>query len=271
MKKITLVLLLFSLAATAQKLPNIQQGSLYAPANIKIDGKTTEWNNQFQAYNHATDIFYTISNDNDNLYLVVHATDPDVLTKITNCGVVFRVNASGKKSDENAASVTFPIFELQYHNKPYIRFTIMGQLASQRKAAALNPDSVSRVSNKKLHSNEKFIRTSGIPGIDTLLSIYSSEGIKVSEAFDNTMAYTYELAIPLKHLKLSTVNPTKFAYHILLPGINVDRDFGITATKNANGVFVVSLAAGAEAPKGDHLPAVTSTTDFWGEYMLVKK
>ena len=45
--------ILFVLSANAQKLPNTQETSLRAPANLKVDGKPTEWNNQFQAYNKA--------------------------------------------------------------------------------------------------------------------------------------------------------------------------------------------------------------------------
>ncbi len=40
-----------------RKLPNVQQVSLRAPANINIDGKTTEWNNRFQAYNDTTHVY----------------------------------------------------------------------------------------------------------------------------------------------------------------------------------------------------------------------
>lgn len=53
----------------AQKLPGVQTSSLWAPENLKIDGKTTEWNGTFQAYNKAADIFYTISNDDKNIGL----------------------------------------------------------------------------------------------------------------------------------------------------------------------------------------------------------
>src|SRR5471030_539366 len=52
----------------AKKLPDIQPTDLYAPSNIKIDGKTTEWEDKFQAYNRATDVFYTVANDNNNFY-----------------------------------------------------------------------------------------------------------------------------------------------------------------------------------------------------------
>ena len=66
-----IMLSLTTLAAHPQKLPNLQTTSLRAPASIKIDGKTTEWNNRFQAYNKATEVSYTIANDKDKLYLVI--------------------------------------------------------------------------------------------------------------------------------------------------------------------------------------------------------
>src|ERR1700761_303273 len=97
--------------ASAQKLPNVQTASLRAPANMKIDGKATEWNNQFQAYNHATDIFYTISNDDSKLYLTVRATDKQVMNKILRGGVTFTVQPSGKKTDKDGISITYPLFD----------------------------------------------------------------------------------------------------------------------------------------------------------------
>ena len=60
-------LLLFTLVTTAQfglaqSLPNTQIKYLDIPSSIKIDGKANEWNNQFQAFNHNTNIFYSIAN-----------------------------------------------------------------------------------------------------------------------------------------------------------------------------------------------------------------
>jgi hypothetical protein len=253
----------------AQKLPAVQTESVRAPEHIKIDGKTTEWNDKFKAYNHATDIFYTIANDDENLYLIVHASDPDVLTKITNRGLVFSITSPEKKNDGNLVSITYPVFELAYGNKPFIQFTNAGMLRTQRVAMEQNPDSVSKVANKKLHDNEKFLRTSGIEGVDTLLSIYNRDGIKTAEAFDSHMFYTYELSVPLKYIP--TGKAPKFAYHIILPGVDIDRDFAPKITKGANGSLSMTSAPGAVAIQGSHLPIVTATTDFWGDYTLAKK
>jgi len=264
--------LIIPIVGNAQKLPNVQLNNLRAPINIKIDGKATEWNDNFQAYNHATDIYYTICNDDNNLYLVVHAKNPDVLTKITNRGVILVINPSAGKIDKDAISIAYPIFELQYGNKPYIRFSnASGLTYAQRVAMEANPDSMLSVANKKLHDNEKYIRTSGMSSVDTLLSIYNNKGIVAREGFDKGMIYTYELAVPLKDLKLSLASPIKFAYHIVLQGLDVDKDFGIKETKMADGSSVISFAQGAATIKDDNMPAVISTTDFWGEYTLAKK
>lgn len=79
--------LIMIVAANAQKLPDIQKSGLRAPANLRIDGKATEWNNKFQAFNKNIDVFYTISNDDDNLYLAIQAIDIKTIYKIFNGGI----------------------------------------------------------------------------------------------------------------------------------------------------------------------------------------
>src|ERR1700744_4874348 len=104
------------LTANAQKLPNVQPAGIRAPADIKMDGKTTEWNNQFQAYNRATDIYYTLANDDDHLYLTVQATIPDIINKIIGGGITLTIQKSGKKNDKDGISITYPIFTKE--NRP---------------------------------------------------------------------------------------------------------------------------------------------------------
>src|ERR1700679_721966 len=83
--------------ACAQNLPNVQKVSLRVPGNVKIDGKPTEWDNTFRAYNYNTNIFYTMANDDDNLYLVVKATDADIINKIVGGGTVLTISKTGNK------------------------------------------------------------------------------------------------------------------------------------------------------------------------------
>lgn len=43
---------LIAVSVSAQKLPNIQERSVRAPAGIKIDGKRPEWDNKVEAINN---------------------------------------------------------------------------------------------------------------------------------------------------------------------------------------------------------------------------
>lgn len=256
--------------AYAQKLPNVQQSGLRAPANVKIDGKPTEWG-KFAAYNNATSLFYTIANDDKNLYLAIQADDPNVLTKITNRGVLLIINPSGKKDDKEAISINYPVFELRYNTKPFIRFSnSSGLTADERRAINANPDSMLMLANKKLKANDKYIRTSGIADVDTMLSIYNEKGITANEIFTKGPVYNYEIAIPLKYLNLKGGASAKFSYHIVLNGMNVDRDSGLKVTKQPDGNMLVSFAPGFVTIQNKDMPAVMSTTDFWGEYTLAK-
>lgn len=112
-----------------------------------------------------------------------------------------------------------------------------------------------------MQTKYKTIRTSGIDGLDTLISVYNTENVKVAEQFDNNLYYNYELAVPLKYLGINADDASKFAYHIK---INEVEERGIETKRDAQQriiwmrVNLINSAVGQPA------------TDFWGEYTLAK-
>jgi hypothetical protein len=114
----------------------------------------------------------------------------------------------------------------------------------------------------------------GIAGLDTLISVYNSDGIKAAQLFDNRMAYTIELAIDLKLLDLSANNTPKIAYHIALNGVNL-----VNLNKSADGNPARTVVAVTSSPVLDSKISLNmamsaqsfAPTDFWGEYILAKK
>jgi hypothetical protein len=258
-------------AANAQKQPNVQQSSLRTPGDIKIDGKATEWNDQFQAYNHATNLFYTITNDDDDLYLIIQATKPRIIEKILAVGVTLIINKNGEtsyKAKENTI-VTFPV--LSARDAQHIlsasgvkTFNATIQTSGRTDAAddkIKQPDSLVTLANKLFVANSNTIKIKGMTGVPDTISIYNEYKIKAAAAFDNNGTYTYELAIPLKLLALSLNNMDKFSYGIQLKS-RLD-DF-----KKGNLMVYRYGAAGNQIDANQDLD---STTDFWGEYTLVKK
>ncbi len=300
MKKVPLLKLLpvffgvfIFFAANAQNLPNVQQISLRAPVGIKIDGRTTEWNNQFQAYNTHTDFYYTMANDDKNLYVVIQATDPAIIRRIINGGVTLTINRSGQKKDKDGMSITYPSFEKNNRFIPNLgrvsvgaafsrlnSFTsysggvtvirdsrdggnTIGTSGTATKSPPVNTDSLAIVNNNNMANKAKYIRVNGIKDVDSLISVYNADGIKAASSFDSKLAYTYELAIGLKQLNLSVSNPVKFAYQLMINDVVVHgvTSYSYDQAGNVTGMRYVKTDVGM---------ASQSATDFWGEYTLAK-
>ncbi len=275
MKKTLWVILLFTAPAIAQKLPNVQTASLRAPANIKIDGKAAEWKDHFQAFNKATEVFYIVSNDDNNLYFIIQVTQPRVIEKIMNAGVSIIINRDGEKSDKSLGNVSFTFPLMDYENVP----RIVTDAGAKTKDIMFNTgpssgaiyksefetkpsDSLKAAATKLLNLSAKTIQVKGIKDIpDGDISIYNEEGIRVGAAFDNTGAYIYELAVPLKDVGLSVKDIRKFSYSITLQSRqNVLRRGMVTRYDYVPG-FKEPINMDQD---------LDSTTDFWDDYTLAK-
>ncbi len=245
--------------AFAQKLPAVQQKSLRAPANIKIDGKATEWGGKFEAYNPATDVSYSMANDDKKLYLVVQTTSWTVLTNIANGGVKLIIQRNGSKSDTGAPFIKFP-------------YMVKSTIIIDPKTPPNAVDEKIMVENYKELAQAKWIYTRGLAGVDTLISIYNDRGIDVANAFDVKRKYTLEMAIDLSLLGLPA---DKFSYHIM---VNAEPN-----RYTRNGIMELFKSVSDRTP-GGLTPAMqqnvekfqratanaTAPTDFWGEYTLAK-
>ncbi|MES2378643.1 MAG: hypothetical protein V4553_18765 [Bacteroidota bacterium] len=264
--RLLLPALLFSVFANAQKLPVTQTVSVKAPANIKIDGKPTEWDNKFQAYNKAIQAFYTISNDDKKLYLTLQATKKEIINKIINGGVSFTVVKGIKQVLNNGITITFPVFDEK--DRPNININAMAQIVPGSQESDKLSDSLMKANNSILSAKAKLIRLTGVKDLDTLISMYNTDGIKARAQFGKHMAYTYELAIDLKLLDLSAADLTKFNYNITLNEIEIDYVPGIAITRNEDGTIVNMYMA--DTKLANSYISALSSTDCWGTYTLVK-
>lgn len=253
---------------TRAKLPNVQQNSLRAPANVKIDGKVTEWGDRLRAYNAGTEIYYSIANNQDYLYLAVQATDQQIIKKIIVGGLDFTINTSGNKKDKDSAIITFPFYQ-KGQNHPYVTLEKASEINKDLPSYASRWDSLINTSNNKIKSGFKFIGTSGIKNItDEMIPVYNAEGISAAAMLDNNLYYNFEMAVPLKLLAgNATIN--SIAYNIKLNG----HAFGGSDLKDS-GRFVMWVGRdGQNYRMEDSSPrswSLASATDFWGEYALAK-
>jgi len=253
-----------SFAANAQKLPKVQTESVYAPANIKIDGKPTEWDGKFQAYNVSNHLFYTLSNDDKNLYLIIHTSAVNTINKIYVGGITFTVNSLSHLG-KLPVSITYPVIR-GINNAVYMHANdTYREYKKDSIANAQNITDLIHLKNEQFNSIYNELRTSGIKeGDDPFISVYNTDGIKVRALFDSNFAYTYELALPLKYLGQVLDSADKLIFDIKLNGN--DRGNG-RFTPNPPRAF---RPDGSEIINMDNL-YVTNPTDFKGQYTLAKR
>lgn len=290
--KVLSFLLIFSASVNvfAQKLSDVQTSAIAAPEKVKVDGKITEWD-AFQAFNKATLLNYTISNDDKNLYLVVKSTDASNNTKILLGGISFLINTDGKKKDKDAFAVTYPLVERSaskdQRSDRSFRTPGSGTFSQAQGLSQKQRDSLVAARGAQALASVKEIKVIGFKNIpDSLISIYNEYGIKAAALFDATGAFQYELAIPLSSLGLSATAPKEFTYNIKLNG----RQFG-NREESGRGRFNSSsgggfnggsnnrLGGGGDSRRsgsfggGDSSAFITlfTPTDFWGKYTLIKK
>ena len=249
LKLITGIIILNTSFLNAQKLPNIQKKSIFAFQNIKIDGVANEWVDGFQAYNKAVDAFYTLANDDQNIYLVMKVVYKDVIDKILRGGITFTINPGLNKKDKNGISISYPTIEGPDMWLVTNKFLSTINMYSEGKAINVN---------ELFYTKEKTITVTGVEAIpDQSVSLYNNEGIKAASLFDDKMIFTYELRIPIAYLKLSDGNKV-FSYHVKI--------------NEAPAVKRPSVITSSTPPPPPPIPISTvASTDFWGEYMLAKK
>jgi hypothetical protein len=281
MKKtyLTICLSFLTISLFAQKLPDVQQSIVNVPANLKIDGKATEWNETFAAENKRTDLFYSMTNDDKNLYLVIKSTASATTNKIMLGGITFVVNSQGKKKEKDAPTISYPIIvranRQQGGRAGQTRQGAQGGFQNRAQQTTAQRDSVAMLQRKTQLAGVKEIKVAGFKSItDSLISIYNEYGIKAVASIDSKGAFIYELAVPLNMLDLSASNSKEIAYQIKLNGL-VNTSFG-GGGGNAGGNFGGgnrggaggSFGGGGNASGGQDL---MNPTDFWGKYMIQKK
>ncbi len=281
-------------------LKDVQATSVWSPATVKIDGNLNEWEDSFQAYNKSTKLFYTLSNNDQYLYLALTSTDANNNTKIVAGGITLTVNTAGKKKDKNAFILTFPVITRAARGLRGQRVGGgRGGAGGQSQAAGTDSAAI-LAARKQLVTSSKEIKVFGFKDItDTLISIYNEYGIKTAIGYDALGNYNYELAIPLKLLDISSTNTKEIAYNIKVNGLQVSSNNSFRVTNvagdaaaggggfgggrggagggggrgGAGGGTGGAGRGGSGAGRSTNLDYedLTSPTDFWAKYTLAKK
>ncbi|RFS19604.1 hypothetical protein DVR12_23550 [Chitinophaga silvatica] len=218
----------------------------WAPEGIKIDGIASEWPKPLQFYNNTAKLFYTIANDQENLYVIVSVPDPQSQMKILRSGLTFSVNITGKK--KNGPSITFPLVNEVNPGNPDAPESSRALIAGELK--------------KQLLANAKEIKVDGFENIpDGNIPVHNTYGIQTAGSYDSNGNLVCELAIPLKLLGVTTASTTPIAYH-----------FKVNAMKKVDKKELEPKKEKGQQPPAPGSPQDTFTlyysADFWTKQTL---
>jgi len=249
----------------AQSAPSTALALKPPPTAVVIDGSSQEWGDSLRYYNSEKKIHYTLSNDKDNLYLVVKTKDPVQQNNILYAGLTFSVDTKGRK--KSAFNTTFPA------------------ITSTSPASSFKPNET--LEQKTIRANfTKFkrIAVNGFKDIsDDDLGTTNTYGILVAINYDADGSLVYEEAIPLTLFHAGDLAKNEWSFNIKMNGVDppsqsapadpsagASAGGGMSSRSSSGGGRNGRRGTDASASLSGNQPQGTSTIDFWGKFTLVQ-
>lgn len=175
----------------------------WASNPVVADGFLSDWPDSLSLFNKATNLYYSLANDDKNVYLAIKSASKQDLNKILAGGISFSANIEGKKKDP--ATVIFPVLD---------------RTPGKTRNTKEQPE-VEEI-QKQILSRIKDIKVAGFKEIiDGGISLQNMYGIRAAASFDKSNNLIQEIIIPLNLLNLSTANAAEVIYSIRVNGLQV--------------------------------------------------
>ncbi|MGP8215283.1 MAG: hypothetical protein ACLQQ4_06950 [Bacteroidia bacterium] len=205
---------------------------------VTIDGKTNDWEVPLRFFDSKTKLNYTVTNDADNLYICIRATDDDNVSGITRRGLQIWIDTTGKKNHQ--VGILCPIPKKNESSSAGNGGRHQGgegENSGDNSQQQLSPytgvTDTARLNRIHRHFIEsaKEMHVSGFKTVpDGILELPNMYGINIGVSWDNSNVLVYEVAIPFKSF---------FKYPLLLSDssrvINISFNFTITPKRTGGG------------------------------------
>jgi len=220
--------------------PKLIYKSQWQSAPVIIDGSVSEYQD-FRFYNKETKMFYSLYNDNANLYVCLKTNDEAMQMKIMKVGMEIWIDTLEKSKEQNG--ILFPLAKGNSIN--------MDGMKPQTNHEKQKPDFNTVKNNFFLEQN--FMILVGFKNTTKgLTSLEDKSGIKVKINWDSTNSMIYEAIIPFITFykeSLSNIDSTKF--FTLTLNINA---FSIHEMPQNGGPDYGRMSGGIDMPGGGEMP-----------------
>jgi hypothetical protein len=178
---------------------------------LTIDGSDRDWVKPLPYFIKAENVAFTISNDGQNLYILLSTKSPQEQQKIIQGGMSVWVNTKADKSNGDAVGIGYPLDE---HSDP--DRNLMAEAQPQK----YQNNKPVTLGDKKFYTLYGFIKDSSIQNYTYGDS--NSEGVVVRMDYNNAGDLIYEAAIPLKTLYPQHNPASSYAAKSLAVGIFIE-------------------------------------------------
>lgn len=217
-KKLVLALTITALAGLLRSTAYAQTDvNIWATHPLTIDGNSLDWQEPLDNYNSETQLAFALSNDQNNLYMIIESLDEITTRKLLGGGITLNINTSGKKKE--GVKLLFLGMHQPSLNPVKDDTTIENKIPARNN----NENPKEWATHEGEASGLKTIQVSGFKTIPNgSLTIPNQQGIQVAAAFNKQKDYICELSIPLDLLDFKGKNPGAIAYDIKInsPGFH---------------------------------------------------
>ncbi|MEJ7693376.1 hypothetical protein [Daejeonella sp.] len=243
---------LFNLSGAFSQKKAEMINTRWANSPIVADGSLSDWPDSLSLFNEATNLYYSLANDDKNVYLAIRSASKQDLTKILAGGISFSANIEGKKKDP--ATVIFPIID-----------RTPGKSRNTKEQP--EPEEM----QKQILSRIKDIKVTGFKEIiDGGISLQNTYGIRAAASFDKNNNLIQEIIIPLSLLNLSTANAGEVTYSIKVNGLKVP-SVGMDQRQTAQRQPMGGMNGGQFPPRNSAMNKLLTSTEFYIKSRLATK
>ena len=190
MRKKLLTVISISLVALSACSPKATLQSSWQATPVSADGNPSEWRIPLRFYDSDTKLNYTLSNDDEKLYLCVRIVDELSQAKVVRNGINIWFDTLAKKNKKSG--ILFPVPDRTTEEDQ----ADAGSGHSGGKRSGGNLEAIKRKFLQQANQMQLIGFKSGIP--DYLAASENEYGIRVSINWDVNNIMIYEAVIPFK-------------------------------------------------------------------------
>ncbi len=255
--------------------PSFIYKSYWQKTPVVIDGKTNDWDVPLRFFDPKTRLNYSVSNDGENLYICIRATDDDNVSAITHDGLQIWIDTTGKKGHQVGILCPIPLTKEQTE-KIKSRDEMQGTTDYNGM-----PDTsrMNRIHQRFLEYARQ-MRVSGFKIVPNgLLALPNVYNINLGMSWNNSNVLVYEASIPFKSFlkyPLSLSDSTRslgitFNYTITHRRMSMGNSGGGGMNRGGMGAGGMNAGAGTGGSHSGGTETVGEPETIWTPFRLSTK